>query len=84
MGQGPYTHRNRIEWAIQDSNTPAKPEEYANLDSRGAESGALSPDSVPTDPDLARLIRAWGTLPRAVRRDIIARIDAAQRTETTQ
>jgi hypothetical protein len=60
-----------------DSNQRAvrtrKHDKSATLaDGRAAESGAVLPDSVPIDPDLAALIGAWPTLPAAVRRQIMA------------
>ena len=43
----------------------------------GAESGALSEDSAPTDPDLAYIINQWPDLPAAIRAGIVAMVKAA-------
>ena len=45
----------------------------------GAESGPLGAHSGPIDPDLALLIDAWPRLPEAVRRHIVAMVEAARR-----
>lgn len=49
---------------------------------RGAECGALSPDSADAsgtaDPDLARLAAAWADLPPAIRAGIMAMVDASK------
>jgi len=37
----------------------------------GTESGALSGDSAPSDPELAEVVRAWPTLSEAVRRQVV-------------
>ena len=37
----------------------------------GAKSGALSGDSAPIDPDLAAVVAAWPTLPKATRRRVV-------------
>lgn len=54
----------------------------ARLDGASSNEHAPEPDPVPppatpSDPDLARLIRAWPTLPEAVRAGIRAMVAAA-------
>ena len=44
--------------------------------SSGAESGASSPDSVQSDPNLQMLIDAWPDLPDAIKSGIIATVRA--------
>ena len=41
-----------------------------------AESGALADKTTPADLDLAKVIEAWPTLPNAIKRAILAMIDA--------
>ena len=50
-------------------------QERDNGEGDGAECGADGDDSAPIDPDLARVVEAWGDLPPAVRRAIMALID---------
>jgi hypothetical protein len=44
--------------------------------SRAAKSGADSAASAPSDPDLARLIDAWPTLPGPIRRAVLALVNS--------
>ena len=44
--------------------------------SGAAKSGAVSAASAPSDPDLARLIDAWPTLPGPVRRAVLALVNS--------
>jgi hypothetical protein len=41
-----------------------------------AKSGAVSAASAPSDPDLARLIDAWPTLPGPLRRAVLALVNS--------
>jgi len=58
----------------------------ANSQTGGAESGAVGAQNadsavdgaVAADPDLGRLIEAWPTLPEAIRRGILAMVEAAR------
>jgi hypothetical protein len=43
----------------------------------GAKSGALYGDHAPRDRDLDRIIKAWPTLPEAVRRQVVGLVRAA-------
>jgi hypothetical protein len=43
----------------------------------GAESGASSGDSAPTDPDLALIVNQWPTLPETVRQKVIGLVRTA-------
>jgi hypothetical protein len=43
----------------------------------GAKSGAASPDRSPADPDLARLVDAWPTLPPPIRAAVLALVETA-------
>ena len=43
----------------------------------GAESGAVENDTAPTDPELAKVIETWPSLPEAIKRAILAMIDAS-------
>ena len=43
----------------------------------GAESGAVENHTAPADPDLAKVIEVWPTLPAAIKRAILAMIDAS-------
>jgi len=49
---------------------------------RGAKSGALSPNIIPFDPDQQRILEAWPTLPEALRAGIMAMIDSARPKDT--
>ncbi len=42
----------------------------------GAESGAVVGRTAPSDPDLAKVIEVWPTLPDPIKRAIMAMIDA--------
>jgi hypothetical protein len=44
----------------------------------GAESGALSDDSGSIDPELARVVAVWPTLPEGVRRAVLALVQQAR------
>jgi len=43
-----------------------------------AQNGALSDDSPPLDADFAAIVRAWPTLPEAVKAGIVAMVEAAK------
>jgi hypothetical protein len=43
----------------------------------GAESGAVGAQNGPIDPQLAAVVAAWPTLPEAVRRRVMAMVNAA-------
>jgi len=48
----------------------------APSETRGAESGAARVPAI-SDPNLSKIINAWAKLPEAVRRGILAMIEAA-------
>lgn len=54
------------------------PKKTANSDQGGAECGAPPAFSTITDPDLARVVKAWPDLPEPVRRGILAMVEAAK------
>lgn len=64
---------------------PLSPRETHDTDSGGAESGANRPDSAPEtapdqpplDVDLSRVVEAWPTLPEAIRRAVLAMVEAS-------
>ena len=56
------------------------PEKTRIPESSGAESGAVGGEIVPIDPDLQRIIEAWPRLTDAARADILAMVNAANRT----
>jgi hypothetical protein len=57
---------------------PAKLSEKTPFASTGgAESGALGSEIDSLDPGLAEVVKAWPTLPEAVRADILAMVRAA-------
>jgi len=43
--------------------------------------GALAPDALPSDPDLAMIVQRWESLPAAVRAGIVAMVNAAAPAE---
>jgi hypothetical protein len=43
----------------------------------GAKSGAVSADFSPIDPDLARIVATWPTLPESIRRAMLALVETA-------
>lgn len=56
--------------------TPVLPGEIRISEKGGAESGAVSSKTAPIDPDLARIIDAWPTLPETTRVAIVRAIQA--------
>src|SRR5262245_25833574 len=83
-------HRNVTRYPRRGSNNP--PNSAGNngvSQTGGAESGAVAVNSAgptdaeksslvaPVDPDLARLVVAWPTLPEAIRRGILAIVESA-------
>jgi hypothetical protein len=57
---------------------PSNPLENSPLSAQGgAESGALALTNHAIDPALASVIRAWPTLPEAIRAGILAMVRAA-------
>lgn len=57
---------------------PQNPKKTADSEQGGAECGALPASSTTTDPDLARVAKAWVDLPEPVRRGILAMVEAAK------
>ncbi len=61
---------------------PETPGKVGGEQQSGAECGAVPPDSVDStrqsDPDLARLIAAWASLPPAIRAGIMAMVIASE------
>jgi hypothetical protein len=70
-GAGSSNGPNRTPTPAQNAGIPGVPA------TGGAESGAVSTTGTRLDPDLARLIRAWGTLPAATRRAILEKLDTS-------
>jgi hypothetical protein len=58
----------------QEPDSSGKPR---NCIEDSAESSAVSSDSCPNDPDLARIGGAWPTLARPIRRAILALVENA-------
>ncbi len=56
---------------------PLNPEENGDFLNRAAQGAAVEHDEAPIDPELAAVIAAWETLPVAVRRGILAMVEAA-------
>ena len=54
------------------------PTNSSHSDQSGAESGALSAENHPTDPNLTLIISAWPRLPEPIKAGIIAMIQAAR------
>jgi len=44
----------------------------------GAKAGAVGDDLPPINPDLAQVIKAWPTLPRAIRETVLAMLRAVE------
>ena len=72
------------EWSRGESNPRAestKPRDNSGIASKanqgGAESGAVDTEKAPIDPDLARLIDAWPTLPKVIKAGIVALVNTA-------
>jgi len=57
---------------------PQYPKKTADSNQGGAECGAPPTLSTITDPDLARVAKAWADLPEPVRRGILAMVEAAK------
>jgi hypothetical protein len=57
--------------------SPENPKKTALSEQRGTESGTVATDPTPIDPDLAKIIDAWPTLPEPIRAGILAMIRAA-------
>jgi hypothetical protein len=54
--------------------SPPNPENTSFPSSSAAKSGAVLPDFVASDPNLRELIKAWPSLPEAVRTGIVAMV----------
>jgi hypothetical protein len=52
------------------------PRKMPQIDPCGAESGARLSHLIISDPELARVVGAWSHLPAAVRRGIVAMVNA--------
>jgi len=65
-----------VEYPEKESNNPRKALENGTLRKQVAQNPAQLPtkpsDSTPIDPDLARVVRVWSTLPEGIRNAITA------------